>query len=127
MTNEEKTIRIAVEIMEWKIGTPSTGYPGVIDDGNIWIDEGGVYLLFDRGGWWHEWNPRTRWDHAGMLLDRLEESYNIEIGNRSEDSKDKWYCCLMRPEPAPWILAGGNTVPAAIFNAAYATLEEIAP
>ena len=131
MTNDERTERIATEIMGWKIGTPNKDFPGVIDGGNIWVsDIGLVYDSFDQGGYWHEWNPRTRWDHAGMLEAKLGEcGFWLEL--KSPFFPGQPYFAGFTPHNTtgwngvPDNKRAGDTGPAAIFEAAYATLEEI--
>ena len=100
MTEEEQDDLVATEIMGWRL---------YVGDG---VDS---------------WNPRTRWDHAGMLLDKLAESaILVELAHHEATG---WECSIYlrdgtyhTNEPDDDGMCA-PTGPAAIFEAAFATLE----
>ena len=123
MTDDEKTARIATEIMGWEY-----------DSGADWFksEKNGIMR-------WHmpipDWNPRTRWDHAGMVLEKLVERgaclaliyddnghwalamdgmQNVPLGDGPGDIATTFFV-----EAKDW----HDTPQIAIFEAALATLE----
>lgn len=125
MTDEEKLSRIATEIMGW-------GY----DPGADWytVERDGITRYHTAAP---DWDPRTHWDHAGMLLDKLVEGgycpaliyddnghwalvsdgmQNVPLGDSPEDIAATFFV-----EAKDW----HETPQVAIFEAAFATLEEV--
>ena len=117
--SDERTERIATEIMGWRARIYRNGVA-------VWDKETGNHVINDDDEYW---NPRTRWDHAGMLLDKLvERAIVVELTHYEETGWDceiyprDGSCYTNEPDDDDMCAPTG---PAAIFEAAYATLEEI--
>lgn len=119
MTEQEQTVLVATEIMEWA----SKIYRGGVA---VWDRETGNHVLRDDDEYW---DPRTRWDHAGMLAEKICSDRDITMTLRYKRyatvafektivyKKSGWRVACLGQASCP-------TVPAAIFAAALATLED---
>ena len=109
----ERTERIATEIMGWTYDFGADWYRGERDGIMRW------YMSAP------DWNPRERWDHAGMLWEKLNELHCVvEVCHHEVTG---WTCDVHPRTSCECISGVGDTGPAAIFEAACATLEEVAP
>ena len=115
----EDVKRLATEVMGWGLRTDSGGLE-VRRKFWVWVDEKGY-----TGFGYDEWNPFTSWDHAGMLWRKLKKKgYNISIFD-NETSDDVLVKIDMCQRPiSPVITRWGDSVPAAISEAALATVGE---
>ena len=119
MTDDERNARVATEIMGWH----RHNFWWICPDNDI-VFAASVDLDVDVP----HWDPRTRWDHAGMLEAKMQErGFWLEL--KSPFFPGQPYFAGFTPHNTtgwngvPDNQRAGPTGPAAIFEAAYATLE----
>ena len=150
MTEHEKIVKLAMGVMEWVAETLEncdgvaflqvvdgfqhpqwTGYgiglPSNFQGTARWRDGESTYSVMLPG---ENWNPFTRWDHAGMVLEKMEElgfdyticgNHDREHGGPIDGYVEFWmghklvnYRCAH--------FRNASDIPAAIGEAALATL-----
>ena len=133
MTDDKKTKRIAIEIMEWEdagggiFWAPTDSYhiSGAIEtvDHFGFREEASTVVKTKCSNCW---DPRTRWDHAGMVLEKLKEcGYDVEQGytHESPPHTSLWYCYFTKGDDEWHRGYDIESAKIAIFEAAFATLE----
>jgi len=96
MTEQEQDDLVATEIMGWR----------------LYVGDGVDY-----------WDPRTRWDHAGMLFDKLiADGYSIETDTSERACEVLLYHA--NPDKVARVVRATSAFPATLFAAALATLEK---
>ena len=122
MTQQEKIVKLATEVMGWK-QTDDVQVIGAHHGRDI---ETTVFFLRDSGTIGvagkqecDRWNPFQRWDHAGMLAEKLAGEINL-----ARTDKKSWRCTITPYDVwiKRWPVGEGTTGPAAISEAALATI-----
>ena len=131
LTETEKIIRIAMEILELELveSNPSAIGEAVFNDKpSCFVNQAGQVAIVLEGKVYQNWNPLGRWDHAGTVVTKIKERFGYIFNIEGPFEDGRWIICILscakfadRKTVASAIETG---LPATICEAALATLED---